>query len=226
MGQSVVALRIQFNPDNGDPERLRPRALELCRQIACGCGPAAGRRALFSPRKAVFSPTGRPRIAQRFIAGWRVAREMQVPSGTTERSPPKRRSVVPGGTCARRVGHLPALKRWAMVGRPVGLEATTTSGGRASHAGSGRPPRAQVPAGRTTCRGNGAGESSGSHGSRADVFRGVPPNACMARAISARNSYSDGRGRAPFVRQRDEDGDRRDACPTPLVTPSASLVSA
>ena len=48
-------------------ERLE--ALELCRQIACGCGPTASRQALLSLRKAVSSPPGRPTVAQRFSAG-------------------------------------------------------------------------------------------------------------------------------------------------------------
>jgi hypothetical protein len=46
----------------------RMEALELCRQIAYGYDPTAGRRALLSRRKAVSSPTGRPTIAQRFSA--------------------------------------------------------------------------------------------------------------------------------------------------------------
>ena len=86
--------------------------------------PADGRRRsknLVSYR-AISSPAGRKRIAQRFNAGLRARGRNQVPSGTTERT-------LRGGRFLSSLRDLPltwapnpALKRWAIVERPSGTE--------------------------------------------------------------------------------------------------------
>jgi hypothetical protein len=68
------------------------------------------------------SRKGRPKIAHRFIGGNPSGKKGQVPSGTEEivAIPERFLSSLTGLVSSGDV--TPALKRWAIVGRPAGLE--------------------------------------------------------------------------------------------------------
>ena len=111
VSQLVIPLRL------GGLARV-PRCFRWNRTPASGPG---GRNALGESSRPV--PQGRPRIAQRFIAG-NQGGLAGVPQGRKKSHPPTgRRGLTVLSSLRDSLAaslHHPALKRWAMVGRPCG----------------------------------------------------------------------------------------------------------
>ena len=101
---------------------LGEKLAALCRDAATGGGEAVGGQGADQVwHTPVSSPAGRKRIAQRFNAGLGSAAMEPVPSGTTETL--LSHDLLSSLAGLEHAGAIvPALKRWAILGRPAGLE--------------------------------------------------------------------------------------------------------
>ena len=101
--------------------RIRPAALISSPRLLLAETGRCEKGRISTPCKAVSSPAGRPRIAQRFNAGT-IAPACSSPASDDRRSCDSRVSVVPVGTGSIDALPSPALKRWTILCRPAGLE--------------------------------------------------------------------------------------------------------